>query len=469
MRGSATASPTRSGSRRPTAVTSAALLFLSSSLPSAGPAAELDPEIRARLVAVAWAVACLVAAAVFATLRVALLRSHAGRVLARPDAVGERGRFEPLLQRAERLANSAAIVEATFEVVFLILLYRVFATGAVGLDLFALLWTVLIAVPARLVLGEALPTAVALRGGDAVLLRTLPAFYVLQLPLEWSALGLEIVRRACLRVFGLRSDPVANRQIVEELREVVADAEITGELDETEKEIIGNVMEVRDVSVAAIMTPRTEMAGVEISEGLPAAARLTAETGHSRLPVYEGSLDTILGLITARDVVQIAAEKGLEKSALRSILRPAYFVPETKRVSELLREFKREKIKLAIVLDEYGGTSGLVTLGDIVQEIVGDIRDEFGDGERPRLRRLADGSFEVDAATHVTEVAAEVEIEIPAGDYETLAGYVLAELGHFPQRGEKFVRSHVEFTVTDSSDRRVHKVRIRRLSADVAA
>ncbi len=433
---------------------------------------ELDPEARARLFALLWALGCLLAAAFFAMLRVALLRSHAGRVLSRAEAEKERGRLEPLLQRAERLANSAAIVESALEVVFLILLYRVLASAEPaggGLDLLALLWTVLIAVPARLVIGEALPTAVALRGGDALLLRTLPAFYVLQLPLEWSAHGLEVVRRACMRVLGLHRDPAAGRQIVEELRAVVADAEITGQLDETEKEIIGNVMEVRDVSVAAIMTPRTGIAGVEISEGLGAAARLTAETGHSRLPVYEGSLDTILGLVTARDVVQIAAERGLEKAVLRSILRPAYFVPETKRVSDLLSEFKREKIKVAIVLDEYGGTAGLVTLGDIVQEIVGDIRDEFGDGERPRLRRLSDGTYEVDAATHVSEVNAEVEIEIPSGDYETLAGYVLSELGHFPQRGEKFVRSGVEFTVSDATDRRVYKVRIRRLPQDVAA
>lgn len=429
---------------------------------------ELGPGLRDTLTALAWTLPSLLLAGFFAMLRVALLRSHAGRVLALRGAEKKRETIEPLLQRADRLAISAEILEVAAEIVFLVYFYRALAENA-GLGAWATFWTVVSAIPLRLVLGEALPTAIALRGGDTLLLRTLPTFHLLQLPIQWLVRGLEAVRGAFLRIVGLRSDPAATRQIVEELREVIADSEISGELDATEKEIIGNVMTVRDVSVAAIMTPRTEMHGVEIGSGLAAAARMSAETGHSRLPVYDGSLDTILGVVTARDVVRVAAEKGLEQGSLRAILRPAYFVPETKRVSELLAEFRREKIKVAVVLDEYGGTAGLITLGDIVQEIVGDIQDEYGDARKQSLRRLSDGSVEVDASLHVTEVNEELELELPEGDYETLAGFVLSELGHFPQRGERCVHGEFELVVTDASDRRVYKVRVRRLTQERAA
>lgn len=435
--------------------------------------AELGASARATLAALGVALAFVLLAGVFALLRVALLRSHAGRVLSQASAEHERGRIAPLLQRADRLAISAEILEVGCEVLAVVCLYHAFrgesADGA-GLDLATLAWTTLAAVPLRLILGEALPTALALRGGDAVLLRVLPAFHLVQLPLQWLVRGLEAIRGACLRIFGLRSDTSSTRQIVEDLREVIADSEISGELDATEKEIIGNVMEFRDVNVAAVMTPRTKMAGVEITEGVATAARLTAETGHSRLPVYDGSLDTILGIVVARDVVRLAADKSLDQTPLRAILRPAYFVPETKRVTELLSEFKREKIKIAIVLDEYGGTAGLVTLGDIVQELVGDIQDEHDDARRQSVRRLTDGSAEIDAGLHVSEVNAELDLEIPEdGDYETLAGFVLAELGHFPHRGERFVHAHHEFTITDASDRRVYKVRVRAVPREVAA
>jgi CBS domain containing-hemolysin-like protein len=247
------------------------------------------------------------------------------------------------------------------------------------------------------------------------------------------------------------------------LRDVIEDAELSGDLDETEREIIGNVMEFRDVNVSAVMTPRTEIQGVALVDGTLAAARQVALSGHSRIPIYDGSLDTIVGVVNARDLLHVAAEHGLDREAsLRSILRPAHFVPETKRLSELLAEFRREKIKLAIVLDEYGGTAGLVTLGDIIREIVGSVQDEFDEEAPQAVRRLQNGTAEVEASVRVSEVNQELSTEIPEGDdYETLAGFVLSELGHFPKRGEKFVANGVEYVVLDASERRVHRVSIR--------
>ena len=432
----------------------------------------LDPLLAVFSVDPGWAFAALVflaSASVFALLRVALQHSNPGRVLARLASEKRRSELEPLLRQADSLATSARILEATCELAFAALLLHSIA-GSGPITGAALIQCLLVAVPAILVCTEVLPSAIALRAGDSILIRSLAWFDLVQMPLHWIVSALEAGRRALMRVIGLRQDPASARQIVEGLREVIAEAEISGDLDETEREIIGNVMEFRDVSVSAVMTPRTEVQGVEIGEGALSAASKLAASGHSRIPIYDGSLDTIVGVVTARDLLQVAADHGLEDSSLRSILRPAHFVPETKRVSELLAEFRREKIKLAIVLDEYGGTAGLVTLGDIIREIVGSIQDEFDEETSQPVRRLQNGSAEVDAALRVSQVNEELSTEIPEDDgYETLAGFVLSELGHFPKRGEKFVAGGVEYAILDSSERRVHKVSVRRLPRRASA
>jgi putative hemolysin len=420
-----------------------------------------------------WVTACtapfLVAAAFFAILRSSLLHSHGPRVLSRIKSPHLKARIEPLLARADRLATSAGILEVTCELAFATQLMRWLSAPGPA-DGRSILLTVLIASPSILLASQALPTVIALGLGDRLLIWTLPAFHLVQVPLRWLVEALEGASRVLMRVVGLRQDPASARQIVEGLREVIADSEISGDLDDTEREIIGNVMEFRDVNIAASMTPRTEIRGVEIGEDLLAAARRMAECGHSRIPVYEGSLDRIVGVLTARDVLQAAGEHGMQNQPLRAILRPAYFVPETKRLSELLAEFRREKIKLAIVLDEYGGTAGLVTLGDIIREIVGDIQDEFdGTGLHP-VRRLSDGRIEIDAGLHVSEVNREVGTELPEdGGFETLAGYVLAELGHFPKRGETFSAGPFEYTVLEASDRRVIRVGLRPVAQEIVA
>jgi CBS domain containing-hemolysin-like protein len=408
---------------------------------------------------------CLLGAAAFATLRVALQRSTPSRVLAECSDPVRRARLEPLLTRADSLATSALVFEVACRAGFgLLVLWAIVGEEAPGwADLgFALL----VIVPTLLFLCDAVPTAIALRQGDALLRRALPAFARVQLPLRWAGGFVEAARRALLRMVGLEQDPHASRQLVEGLREVIEEAELSGDLDETEREIIGNVIETRDATLSAVMTPRTEIFGVEVREGLVGAARVLAECGHSRIPVYDGSLDTILGTVSARDVVQAAATGRLDRDGLRDVLRPAWFVPETKGVRELLADFRREKIKLAIVLDEYGGTAGLVSLGDIVNEIVGEI-EEGAEGAAQPIRRQPDGSADVDATLHVSEVNEELETEIPEGeDYETLAGFVLSELGHVPKRGESFRAHGAEFRVLDASDRRVLRVGVRRMAAE---
>ena len=416
----------------------------------------------------AWVLLSLGACGFFQFVRLSLQRSNPARILPRLPVAARRERVEALLASADHLGQSAGVLALACALAFTLALVTCVAGGE-PLDARALLLAAGIAVPALLVGAEAIPAALALRLGDALLARGLPAFHVLQWPIAGLVRLFEVLRRALLRVAGSEQDPHSARAIVEGLREVIEENAISGALDETEKEIIGNVMEARDVNVAAIMTPRTEIGALEIGEGLAGAAQRVAGSGHSRVPVYEGSLDRIVGVVTARDVLAVAADDGLETEKLRSILRPAWFVPETKPVSELLSEFKREKLKLAVVLDEYGGTAGIVTLGDVVQHLVGDIQDEFDEAPAQPVRRMPDGSAEVDASLNVSELNERLELAIPEDEhYETLAGFVLSELGHFPRRGERLRAAGCELVVLEASDRRVLKVLVRPLAAEGA-
>ncbi len=411
------------------------------------------------------AVLALLASGLFSTLRLAMAQSSAERVLAKAPDQPSRERLAPLLERIESLSTSAGVLATTCALLFAVLVLEVAAehepvAGATVLIALA------ISAPLLWFVDESLARALAQRSGDEFLVRALPVFAVVQFPLVGLTWSIEAARRGVLRLFGLKDDAESTRRIVAELRDVIEDAEISGVLDETERELIGNVMEFRDVDVAAVMTPRTEIEGSDVEDGLIAAASQCAASGHSRIPIYEDTSDSIIGTVSARDLVQVLAAGKLETTGLREILHPAYFVPETKHISELLAELRRAKIKMAIVVDEYGGTAGLVTVGDIIAEIVGDIPDEYDEDEPSPIRHMPGGAAEVEASLHVTEVNEALKLDIPEeSDFETLAGFVLAELGHLPSRGEAFVRGDAEYSVIDANDRRVLKVRVRRLES----
>ena len=428
------------------------------------PLAALSPaELTGALAPVAG---LLLVACALATARRAIARAVAERLRAQvAERPGAAVRVEALLARIDRLAAGVGVLEFAAEVAFALAAYRALAEGG-AFDLRAALLTVVAAAPALWFATDAVAQALAQRHGDGLLVRAAVWLGPLLPPLCGLGWFFDHLRRGLMRLLRIRDDVVHTREIVADLRSVIADAEVSGNLQDSEREIIGNVMDFRDQDVAALMTPRTEITAADVEDGVLEATRVLAASGHSIIPIYEGTLDTVIGTISARDVVQLSASDRLETANLQQIVHPAYFVPETKHVSELFEELRRQKIKMAIVLDEYGGTAGLITVGDIVAELVGDIPDEYDEDEPSPLRHLAGGVVEVDAGLHVSEVNEALELDLPEeADYETLGGFVLAELGHFPSRGERFRRDGHEFEVTESSDRRVLKVRVRRLEA----
>ncbi|MCC6408948.1 MAG: HlyC/CorC family transporter [Planctomycetes bacterium] len=400
----------------------------------------------------------------FACLRQCFAQAIAARVLERAGSARRRAKLAPLLDRLASLTESASLFESACGLLFALLVLLVVAENrTLGFEAIAI--ALAVAVPSLWIASRGLAQAVSLRFGDAWVATLLPTFNLVQVPLSWLVFVFSALRRGFLRALGLRDDAEEKREIVAGLREVIADADVSGKLDETEREIIGNVMEFRDVDTAAVMTPRTEIAAIEVAESIREAARAATEAGRSRIPVYEGTLDTVIGTVSVKDLLRVLAE-GRDATPLRSLLQPPYFVPETKRVSELLAEFRREKLGMAIVLDEYGGTAGLVTLRDVLAELIGEMPGEDHEDEELPVRFLPGGIAEVDAATNVSEVNKVLDLELPeTADYQTLAGFVLAEFGRFPERGESFVRGDREFQVVEANDRRVYRVRVKRLAA----
>ncbi len=248
----------------------------------------------------------------------------------------------------------------------------------------------------------------------------------------------------------------------EEIHSLIDEGEQEGVINQEEHAMIDAVLDLGDTKVREVLVPRTEMITLEKDSSLESALETIIEAGHSRIPVYDGDIDNIVGILYAKDLLK-SWGCAAEEVDLLSMLRKAFFVPESKAVNELLKEFKTKRVHMAIVVDEYGGTSGLITIEDILEEIVGEIQDEYDLEEMVSCRKLDDGSIMFDARYPIDDFEEETGVVLEKGDYDTLGGFVIRFLGHVPAIGEQFTFSTVEFVVEDADARRVLKIRIRKL------
>lgn len=247
-------------------------------------------------------------------------------------------------------------------------------------------------------------------------------------------------------------------QIGREILDAVSEGEKHGAVDETEKEMIESVIELRETHVGQIMTPRTEVIALEVASSVQDARELIIREGHSRIPLFEGTIDQVVGVLYAKDLLKI---NGDNTSELRDLMRTVPFVPESKPLRDLLREFQETKIHLAIVIDEYGGTAGVVTFEDLLEELVGEIVDEYEPPEPEPLVVIDDDTVEADAKLRIDEINDELDIELPEGkDYDTVGGFVLSELGKIPNVGEELSCENVQIEIVDADDRRINRVRV---------
>jgi len=249
-------------------------------------------------------------------------------------------------------------------------------------------------------------------------------------------------------------------EIEQEILSVVEEGEKEGVVDEEEREMIESVIEFRDTQVGQIMSARPEIVGLELKSSLNEVKQTLEESGHSRIPVYDGTLDHIVGILYARDLLK---HLGLppDRFDIRSAIRPAIYVPETKPLRDLLNDFRLQKVHIAIVLDEYGGTAGLVTIEDILEELVGDISDEHEPAEPAMLHKIDDHHWDVDARIYLDELNRQVGLSIPEDQgYDTLGGFISTTLGRIPAAGTLFEHANVKYTILSAEPQKVNRVKV---------
>jgi len=314
-----------------------------------------------------------------------------------------------------------------------------------------------------------LPASVARHAGESTVYtwsRVLRVMYAIGRPLRLLASGID---KAVRRLVG-KADQTPAQAVQEEILTAIEDAQVEGGVDETERDMIEAVVKFRERTVAQVMTPRTEMKAIELSNNLGEVTAAIREIGHSRIPVYTESIDRIVGIFYVKDLMRWLAGEGSRGGRtfdLKSLLRPAYFVPATKTVRELLAELLKKRVHIALVADEYGGTAGLVTFEDIVEEVFGDIQDEYEIPQESNAEvriNLADKSAEIDARAYLSDTNDElrsVGLELPESEeYDTVGGFVTMTLGRIPGPGEAFTHAGLKVKILSAEPTRVTRIRV---------
>jgi putative hemolysin len=317
-----------------------------------------------------------------------------------------------------------------------------------------------------LVFSVAVPSALALYLAEAMLALSSPLLYALWVALAPMTKIMHWFDSLVRRAVGRRSDPEPEH-IEKDILSVVEEGEEEGVVDAQEREMIESVIEFHDIEVSQTMTARPEIVAIELAATLEEVRRTIEESGHSRIPVYDGTLDHIIGILYARDLLKHLGRPPGEFD-IRSAMRPAMFVPESKPVRDLLLDFRLQKVHIAIVLDEYGGTAGLVTIEDILEELVGEISDEHEPQEPAMLKRLDEMTYEADARLYIDEVNHQLGLALPEDQgFDTLGGYVSTALGRIPQEGTTFQADGARYTVIEAEPQRVKRLKVELLPQTV--
>ncbi len=312
-----------------------------------------------------------------------------------------------------------------------------------------------------LVFGEFVPRKIAMQKPEKIAFAIVsPLLFLIKITKPVSGMY-SFTTNLIVRVFGF--DPNASEESVteEEIRMMVDVGEEKGVIENTQKEMINNIFEFDDVLVADVMTHRTDIIAVDSEDPLAYVVALAIEHGYSRIPVYEDELDNIVGIAYIKDLLKYVGGNLPKTKKMKDIMRPVFYVPKTLKCSKLFKEMSESHVQMAIVVDEYGGTSGLITLEDLLESIVGNIQDEY-DNEDDDIQKIDENIFMIDGKTDIEEVSQILDIGIPEGDYDTLGGFVINLLGFLPQEGENNEADfkNIHFTILNVEDRRIGKVKV---------
>ena len=283
-----------------------------------------------------------------------------------------------------------------------------------------------------LVFGELVPKRLAMKYYEKIAFGTVGAIRTISILTAPFVKLLTSATTVISKIFGVSEQ---DEEVVteEEIKMMVDEGEEKGSIEEAEKQLINNVFELNDIVASEIMTHRTEMYAIEINQDLYQILDEIDDYKYSRIPVYEETIDDIKGILFLKDILKFVSSR--EKIEIRNILKEAYFVPETKPIDEIFKELQTNKMQMAIVVDEYGGTSGLLTMEDILEELVGNIFDEYDEVE-VEYKKIDNNTYLVEGNMNLYELERILDVKIPEGDYETLSGYLIEKLGRLPEENE---------------------------------
>ena len=368
-----------------------------------------------------------------------------------------------LARNSERLVLACSLYRLIFNVCILLLLLSIFATlRQGGPQISDYLATLVIASVVFSIFSLAIPHAWAKYAAEEILSRTykLLMFFA---ALTWPVLYVFRLYDGFVRRLAGVPEATPEEDKEEKQEEFLTGLEqhrMEGVVDEEEQEMIESVLELGETCADEIMTPRTDIVAVEAGADLQTVLETINAAGHSRVPVYEDNIDNIVGLVYAKDLLTEVGKNPADFK-LHDKVRDAYFVPETKPLKALLHEFQNQKLHIAVVLDEYGGTAGIVTLEDIIEELVGEITDEYEKSKPEPVKKIDQNTVEVDARQYVDDLNDELDLNLPEDeDYDTIGGFVFSHLGYIPKTGASFDYGNLKFTVSSAEPRRIKQIRI---------
>lgn len=310
-----------------------------------------------------------------------------------------------------------------------------------------------------LVFGEIVPKTFARSNSEKIApkaIRFLNFFSILLAPivkfLTWISGGI-------ITLFGGKSNVSRHVLDFQDIKLLISAGEKEGIIEEEKKEMIEGIFEFGTTKVSEIMIPRIDMLTIGINTPISDALKLIREKGYSRVPVFQKNMDNIIGILYAKDLLKIWEKDEVKKIKLKDLIRVPYFTPDSKRLDDLLKDFKKEKTHIAIVVDEYGGTAGLVTIEDVLEEIVGEIEDEFDTGEI-LWKKINKNSYILDAKIEIDKANEELNLDIPEKDFESLGGFVIDFLGKLPEKGKVFTYENKKIEVIDADERRIKTLKI---------
>ena len=318
-----------------------------------------------------------------------------------------------------------------------------------------------------LVLGELVPKRLAMKKSEAISKFVSGPITLLSLVTSPFVKLLTLSTNFVVKLFGVDPHQEDERVTEEEIRMMIDMGEERGTIDEIEKEMLNNVFEFDNKIVTDIMTHRTEIVAIPIDASLKEIVELIEEEGFSRFPVYEDGIDNIVGILHAKDIISYIDSDQADKSCfeLRKLIRHPYYVPSSKKIDELFRELQMNKVHMAIIIDEYGGTAGIVTMEDLIEEIVGNILDEY-DEEEPNFEKQDESTFIINGIVDLDLVSDFFDVKLPIDEYETLSGFVIGQLGRIPEEGEypEIEYEGLMFKVEAVEEKRISKVKVCKVS-----